>query len=241
MGYGLATLRPLANSSTVISAVLFDLDETLLDRTTSLVSFLRDQHRRFLGSLGNTLFDLFCTRFLQLDSRGRVQKSVVYGALLNELGGAQDAASMFLADYYDHCWRFAQGFAGMTETLAGLRSRGLRLGIVTNGETMFQTPHINALGLPSLADAVLVSETQGLRKPDQRLFLRAADRLRIAPEDCLFVGDNATADVIDAQAAGMQTVWFAQGQTWPIGLPPMPGIAINALPDLLAHLNHCAT
>ena len=97
------------------------------------------------------------SRFLTLDERGRVHKSVVYPALLDEFGGDSSAAEALLADYLERCSWHARPFPGMVETLHSLRSRGISLGIVTNGETAFQTRHIEALGLREMVNAVLIS------------------------------------------------------------------------------------
>jgi putative hydrolase of the HAD superfamily len=221
----------------MIDAVLFDLDETLLDRTASLHRFLADQYGRFGDLLGHVSYPRFRDRFLALDARGHVAKSVVYPALLNELGLRSDAAGPLLADYRERCWRHAGSFAGTFAVLGELRARGLKLAIVTNGETEFQTRHIDALGLAPLVDTVLISEAEGLRKPDTRLFCRAADRVGAAPDRCLFVGDNPEVDILGAHAAGMQTAWFAHEVSWPVSLTPPPGLVIHDLGDLLAHVS----
>jgi putative hydrolase of the HAD superfamily len=213
----------------MIAAVLFDLDETLLDRTNALIAFLADQHARFAGRLGDAPFAVWRDRFLALDARGHVHKSAVYPAILAEFGGDADLGSALLADYLENCCRHARGFPGMAETLTALRGRGLKLGIVTNGETAFQTRHIDALGLAALVDAVLISESEGLRKPDAALFRRAAERLGARPEDCLFVGDNPVADILGAHAAGMRTLWFRNGQAWPRDIDVLPGASIETL------------
>jgi len=114
-----------------------------------------------------------------------------------------------------------------------LHAQGLRLAIVTNGETEFQMRHVDALGLAEFVDAILVSQSEGLRKPDPVLFRRAADRLGVAPAYCLFVGDNPEADILGAHVAGMQTAWFRRGAVWPAELAPLPGAAIDVLPELL--------
>lgn len=217
----------------MIAAVLFDLDETLLDRATSLIAFLADQHAKFSPVLGTMEWESWRNRFLALDARGHVSKAMVYPALLSEFGGEKQAADALLTDYQERCCHFARGFPGMAETLTALRARGLKLGIVTNGETAFQSRHINALGLGSLVDAVLISEAEGLRKPDRALFHRAAERLGAQPARCLFVGDNPAVDILGAHAAGMQTAWFGRGAPWPPEIAPMPGVAIKSLPDLL--------
>lgn len=144
----------------MISAVLFDLDETLLDRTTSLIAFLADQHCRFVDRLGSVSLQVWRDRFLALDARGHTNKSIVYAAL-QEFGGDPAAAGELLDDYRERCCQYAQGVPGMAALLKVSRSHGLRLGIVTNGETAFQTRHITALCLDALVDAVLISEAKG--------------------------------------------------------------------------------
>jgi putative hydrolase of the HAD superfamily len=217
----------------MIAAVLFDLDETLLDRTSSLRAFLRDQYTTFSSRLGCVAFEVWQDRFLALDARGHVHKSVVYPTLLAEFGGDPEAAQALFADYDLRCYRFARAFPGMAQTLTELRSEGFRLGIVTNGETEFQSRHIRALGLHELVDTILISQKEGLRKPDRALFVRAAVQLGVDPAYCLFVGDNPVADILGAHRAGMQTAWLSPEATWPTDLPPMPSVRISELPELL--------
>jgi len=176
---------------------------------------------------------LWRDRFLTLDARGAVHKSVVYPALLLEFGGDPGAAEMLLRDYRERCCEHARGLPGMDAVLTALRARGLRLGIVTNGETEFQMRHIAALGLDACVDAILVSEAEALRKPDAALFLRAANRVGAEPGRCLFVGDNPVVDILGAHAAGMRTAWLRRGAVWPADLGPMPGRAIDSLAQIL--------
>ena len=121
----------------------------------------------------------------------------------------------------------------MSDLLVALRSSGRALGLITNGETEFQSRHIQALGLRELMDVILISEAEGLRKPDPALFLRAAGRLNVAPAHCLFVGDSPVADILGAGAAGMRTAWFPNGQSWPGEVAGSPGAVIRELPDVL--------
>jgi putative hydrolase of the HAD superfamily len=216
------------------AAVLFDLDETLLDRTTSLRAFLKDQFSTFAAELGAVRQDHWVARFLELDKRGSVHKSKVYPALLGAFGGNPKAADSLFVDYTMNCCKYAQAFAGMEEALATLRQAGKRLAIVTNGESAFQRRHVEALSLARLVDEVLVSEEENLRKPDAAFFRLAATRLGVEPVQCLFVGDNPAVDVIGAAQAGMQTLWFRCGQTWPDDLPANPGPTVEALADVLA-------
>lgn len=217
----------------MIAAVLFDLDETLFDRTATLGRFLADQHRRHAAALAVESVE-WERRFLELDRRGMVAKSIVYPQLLAEIGGDSALSTTLLAEYRETCARFALPVAGMADTLRALRARGLKLGIVSNGETDIQTRSITALGLEALVDTVLISESEGLRKPDAAMFRRAADKLGVGTADCLFVGDSPEADILGAHAAGMRTAWFSSGLAWAVAPAAPPGHTIHALLDVLA-------
>ncbi len=217
----------------VIKAVLFDLDGTLLDRASSLKAFLDEQHKRFAHRLGAADLETWRSRFVMLDQNGHVHKALVYKALLAEFGGDAEAEADLLADYRQRCCEHARGFAGMANSPEALRGKGLKLGIVTNGETDFQMRNIKALGLEGMVDAILISEAEGLRKPDAAIFFRAAERVGARPEQCLFVGDNPEADILGAHRAGMKTAWFNSGAVWPEGLAVNPGAEIRELSQTL--------
>jgi putative hydrolase of the HAD superfamily len=218
----------------VIRAILFDLDETLFDRTNSVAAFVSDQDTRFAGRLGESDAQQWCARFLVHDARGSVAKSVVYTRLLEEFGGAPGLVEDLVQDYRASRALYARSVGGMAETLESLCFSGLQLGIITNGETEFQSRTIEALGLTAWIDTVLISEQEGLRKPDRALFERAAARLGVAPSECIFVGDNPVADILGAAASGMRTTWFSPDATWPSHLPAMPGVVIKAFPEVVA-------
>lgn len=158
-------------------AVLFDLDETLLDRSTSLRAFLTDQYQRYEKALGEVPYPIWEAKFIELDARGHVHKSIVYPQILSIFGGDLSLADALLEDYRLGCSTHARPFHRMAETLLSLRARDIRLGLITNGETAFQTRHIHALGLDRMMDVILISEAEGLRKPDAAIFHRALNRL----------------------------------------------------------------
>ena len=85
-------------------------------------------------------------------------------------------------------------------------------------------------------DTVVISEREGIRKPDPKIFIRAAERVRVPPQQCLFVGDNPEADIGGALAAGMQAVWRRGAIPWPEGLRCSPTATVEALSALLGSL-----
>ncbi len=213
----------------MIKAVLFDLNETLFDRTGSLRLFLADQFKRH-EAIAHVGVDDFVDMFLTLDARGTMPKAEVYPSLLEHLGQVDDVlAETMVQEYFDGFPHFAKMLPDGEELLLYLRQKQLHTGIISNGMANQQMRNIYALKLDLLVDGILVSETEGLRKPDPEIFWRAASRLSLKPEDCLFVGDNPLADILGAHGAGMSTIWVPNGAVWPDGAEPNPGLEVASL------------
>ncbi len=200
----------------MFEAVLFDLDDTLLDRTTSLERFFVGHHQRVLG--GAVPLDAYCRRFHELDRHGYADRAALFAQLAAEFPGAARSEAL-LDDFRRYAWRDCQLASGTAEVLRALRSAGYRLGIVTSGASETQRAKLQSAGLLELVDVGLISEEEGVAKPNPEIFRRAAARLGVAPEACLFVGDHPDADVRGATAAGMRGVWLRRHIPWPDGVP----------------------
>src|SRR5207244_12867347 len=127
-----------------------------------------------------------------------------------------------------------QPFPEVLSTLRQLRHARVKLGIVTNGTVHIQDAKIDALGLRELMDVIVISEREGVRKPDAEIFNRAVARLGVAASETWFVGDNPDADVAGAHAAGLRGFW-RRCDDWPP--PSVPCETIRTLDELLALLS----
>lgn len=103
----------------------------------------------------------------------------------------------------------------IAQQLRTARSLGWRIGVVTNGSTAQQSLKIERLGLGALVDAVVISESEGVKKPDTQIFARAVERLGAAAGPAWMVGDNPEADICGGREAGLQTGWVSRGSSWP--------------------------
>jgi len=97
-----------------------------------------------------------------------------------------------------NAWTVAEGAA---ECCASLRERGMRVGVVSNWDVRLR-PLLEALGLASTLDIIVVSGEELIEKPDRRIFEIACRRLDVEPGDTLHVGDSPTEDIEGARAAG---------------------------------------
>lgn len=111
----------------------------------------------------------------------------------------------FLACYAAALDVHSRLFDGMPAVLDALEARGVAWGIVTNKAARFTAPLTAYLGLQGRAGTIVSGDTTPFAKPHPAPLLRAADELGVAPQDCIYVGDDAR-DIVAGRAAGMVTV-----------------------------------
>ncbi len=102
-----------------------------------------------------------------------------------------------------HLWTRVQ--EGAHEVLEGLRREGYRLAVISNADGRIQAL-LERVGLLSHFEFVIDSEVVGLEKPDAAIFLEGCRRLKLRPEECLYVGDLYPVDYVGARTAGLQAV-----------------------------------
>lgn len=229
-----------------VGAVLFDLDDTLLDGDAAWRSGVARLCARCPG-LGHAealaaweaAFHAHFDRFLAGETSAeemRAGRIRTWGELVAASVAGGDELEWF-AEYqagYEAGWQL---FADARPVLDALRARAdLRLGVVTNGESDLQRQKLDALGITAYFDVVVVSGDHGWPKPDRRIFERAVAGVGVPAGRCLFVGDRQDVDVAGAAAAGLQAVWLNRADAPPApGLGPSPSIAsLEALLALVA-------
>jgi putative hydrolase of the HAD superfamily len=123
---------------------------------------------------------------------------------------------------------------GARETLAALRERGVKLGLITvcSEDVPAIWPETELAGL---FDAETFSSACGLIKPDPEIYLTTLDALGVEPRDAFFVGDGANDELGGAERVGMTPVLFT-----PDGREPYwaevrgwRGLRVSSLPEVL--------
>ena len=212
----------------LVKAILFDLDGTLSDRDGAVRELIREQYREFEVDLAHIPRDVYVERVLELDAHGYADKTEAY----RQIAPAGLAAR--LADHFRENYpSFSRCFPEVSSALEQFRAKGIKLAIVTNGGVRNQKAVIDRLGLAALVDEVLISEREGIRKPDPRIFHRALDRLKVSAMESWYVGDHPITDVRGAFEAGLTAVWRYTSY-WP--RPDVPAIEIRSLDDLVKRL-----
>ncbi|MEK7866568.1 MAG: HAD-IA family hydrolase [Planctomycetota bacterium] len=105
-------------------------------------------------------------------------------------------------------------YPDVVESLARLRSAGVRTGILTNWDARCLRV-FDGLGLTRLVDFVLVSSLVGVRKPGRGIFEEALRRAGATASEAVHVGDSLPDDYEGALAAGLGAVLLVRGSKAP--------------------------
>lgn len=193
--------------------VLFDLDNTLVDRRGTLVDWaaefaarhgLEDEEQAYV--LGMVAERAYPSTFDAIRTRYRLPMST------DELWRAYctDVAAM------------ASCPAEVLDGLDELRAAGWRVGVATNGAADIQRAKLWATGISERVDGVFVSEEADARKPQTRHFALAAARCGgVLGDGGWMVGDNPVNDIGGGRSAGLNTIWIGSDRFWPPD-DPMP-------------------
>lgn len=191
---------------TASRAILFDLDGTLADTAPDLAAALN----RLRADQGLEPVPLARLRpFASAGARGLVHAG--FGVKPGD--GDYDALrEAFLEAYRENTCVETQLFPGIAELLAELGRRSLAWGIVTNKATRFTDRIVEALGLQPAC--VVCGDTTEHLKPHPAPLRHAAEQLKLAPQDCMYLGDDLR-DIQAARAAEMRAIAVGWGYHHP--------------------------
>lgn len=215
-----------------IKVVFFDVNETLLDPTSSFKQAFRSVWEDFSGRLardGDTadwqdIWTTFQAEQKALRPPGnrrdfwseQVKRNpAALAAALKKHGFrlGDTALEGFFGKVAEAQERSPILFPGTAKALSAL-SQTYRLGIISNGIQTKQTARLRAAGqIPPLREEnMFFSGALGCRKPDPLIFRHALERMGVRPNQAVMVGNSWTKDVLGAVHVHMNAVWFRSGR-----------------------------
>jgi HAD superfamily hydrolase (TIGR01549 family) len=190
-------------------AILFDLDDTLTDRSRSIERLAAKLLQRFGDDLENNDLEEICRCIHAGDGGGYASREGLGAHLQSSLRWRRvPTVEQLVAFWRDRFPRCNVERTGVTLTLQTLRGRGLKLGVVSNGSISSQYTKLDVIGIRSLFSVILISDEVGIKKPDPRIFQMALDKLGLLPSEAIFVGDNPALDVAGSRAVGLRGIWL---------------------------------
>ena len=189
---------------TQYSAVLFDLDGTLIDTAEDFVACLN----KLLILKGRSPLPANEIRKVVSDG-ARAMVSLAFNIKEGDEGFEalkQEFLDMYLANIAD----YSQLFSSLDDLLNWCNQQDIPWGIVTNKPRRYAEPLIKALGLESSLASLVCPDDVKNTKPDPEPMLKACSEIQVKSQDCLYVGDHAR-DIQAGKNANMKTIAAGYG------------------------------
>ncbi len=184
-----------------MTAVLFDLDGTLINTIDHILASFRHATETVLGrSLSDEIL---------MHNVGIPLKAQMF-----EFTDDPEIAEKLLQEYrtFNHACHdeMAKLYPGTREVLAQIQSRKIPMGIVTSKGTPMARRGIELFSLAEYFKVIVTADDVVRHKPDPYPVVHAAELLAVSPQECVFVGDSPH-DVEAGRAAGAHTVAITWG------------------------------
>jgi putative hydrolase of the HAD superfamily len=188
-------------------AILFDLFGTLIDdfaastgqMHTEMAAVLAVPYERFIPLWGKT------TEMRIIGAFDTVEANIEYVLDAISFRAQPDQISKAVEIRMKYITRALQPRPGAIDTLNELKHHGYELGLLSN--CSIEIPMIwHATAFADLIDKPIFSSIERLRKPDERIYHLACDRLGITPESCLYIADGEDHELAAAAKVGLHPV-----------------------------------
>lgn len=200
----------------MVKAVIFDIDETLINHYKAIEKALCIFHEKKSLSEKVTIPELvkywneaerkFFELYLQgkmtiLEQRiARIQHVYRgFGVRLNEIE-AKNTIEEYLCHYRDS-WEL---FDDVVDCLNSLKE--YKLGIISNGDPVQQRMKLEKTGIEHYFSVVLISGDINIPKPHKEIFMEALNRLGVKPEEAIYIGDDPVKDIHGSSGAGIYPI-----------------------------------
>ncbi|XP_006638877.2 N-acylneuraminate-9-phosphatase [Lepisosteus oculatus] len=205
-----------------LKAILFDLDNTLIDTAGVGKIAIQKVHRLLKDTFGHEdhigeICDRFKLKLLHESFDPTVStiddvRTSYWDQAIREIKGTSPSPTLAPACY--ELWKTTrlQHLAvpdPVRGTLEELRKK-YKLLLLTNGDSQTQREKIEAVQCGDLFDAVVVGGEHPEQKPALSIFLHCFDILAVKPSECIMVGDSLDTDIQGGSTAGVRaTVWVS--------------------------------
>lgn len=234
-----------------IQGVAFDLDGTLVDSAPGLTAAVdsalyalelptagEERVITWIGNGADVLMEraLDWARFERATLRKTQGKPSVDHSDIPQEEQLRVLRKLFDRYYAEFAEEGSYLFPAVAETLAALHEKGLPLALVTNKPTPFVAPILEALDIAKYFSVVVGGDDVQNKKPHPEPLLLVADKLGLAPDALLFVGDSRN-DILSASAAGCCSVGLTYGYNYGEAIADSnPDFVFDRFNDLLPAL-----
>jgi len=192
----------------MIKAVLFDLDQTLIDlikmKTEACKSAIKAMIKAGLKIYEKTGYRKLMHTYFKVG----IDSNIAFTKFLEEEIGKIDEKILNagINAYLKTKPSFLKPYPYVLQTLEYLKSLNLKLGIITDAPRVKAVQRLEGMNIIHFFDLIITFDDTGEKKPSDKPFKLAMEKLNFYPEEILFVGDSFIRDMKPAEKLGMKTL-----------------------------------
>ena len=200
----------------MIKAIIFDLDNTLLD-FVKMKQFAVKASIRAMNEAGlNVDEESGYKDVMELYMTTGWENQLVFDDYLKQTTG--EVSNKILAAGVVAYRRAREAtllvYPNVNKTLIELLKTQIRLAVVSDAPSREAWMRLYYLNLHHVFDPVLTFDDTGARKPSPKPFKLALDKMNVGPDEALMIGDWPDRDVLGAKQIGMKTIFARYGDTF---------------------------
>jgi putative hydrolase of the HAD superfamily len=220
---------------TKLKAILFDLDNTLLDFYTLKMSAIDAALVAMKNSGLKSNMEVVRNELNALFKMHGWEHQQIFQLLLEKIKESNPKIlAAGIVAYRKEKAKHVQTYPQVVPTLNEIKKRGYKIGIVTDADTLQGWIRLTELGLENMFDAVVTRDSDGVRKPHALPFQKALAKLNVKPSETLHVGDWPARDIAGAKALGLKTALAKYGMSEVLKDESIvPDFTLNKFEDLL--------
>ena len=197
----------------MIKAVIFDLDNTLIDFLKMKKHSCSAAIDAMIGAGLNVEHDRALKMLFRLYDKHGLEEKTIFQKFLKKLTGKIDYKILAngIVAYRKVRTGFLEPYPNVDYVLLKLRGRGIKLGVVTDAPKLKAWIRLASMKLSNYFNVVVTFEDTKKLKPSKLPFEAALRELKLKPQECLMVGDWPERDIKGAKAIGMKTCFARYG------------------------------
>lgn len=207
-------------STSHISWLLFDADNTLLDFTQASKDALWAtfaQNERFCDEAIYQTYQRVNNRVWEAFEKGKIDAATLryqrFELLFEAIKESHLSPQDFNRQYLQNLIHTSEAYEGVWELMQSLKKE-YRLSIVTNGLKEVQRPRLEKLDMTHFFDSIVVSDEIGVAKPHLEYFKYVYDSIDNPPDksELMIIGDSLRSDILGGNDFGIKTCWISHGK-----------------------------
>ena len=200
----------------MIKAIIFDLDNTLVDFMLLKRAAVDAAINAMIDAGLNVTFEKAKERINSIYDAEGIEYQQVFDRMLKEILGKVDYKIMSagIVSYRKAREAALKPYPLVLPTLIELMKMGLKLAVVSDAPSKEAWLRLSYINFQHFFDVVITYDETRERKPSPVPFNMALKELDLRADECLMIGDWAERDMVGAKSVGMKTVFARYGDTF---------------------------